>query len=146
MGQARVATKPKVTATVMMFVLLSIPMGTGGEKAVAIAAGVWVLVYLIALCGAAVRVAFRAARWLAPTTIRYGRFTAVLGYRVLLAQLWTCAWVVFLSTASSLQGALRLGLWLSALCLVSSGVIVACGAWLAAKSIGMGAVTRSRRW
>ena len=123
MGQARVITKPKVTARVLIFVLLSLPMGTPGEKALAIAAGAWVSLYVVALSVAAGRVAFKAARWLAPTTIRYPRFTALLGYRVLLAQLWTLAWVVFLSYASQLPWLVR-----SVVPLSVSGLLWSCAA------------------
>ena len=43
MGQARVSTKPNVTAGALLFVLMALPMGTGGETAIAIAAGAWVV-------------------------------------------------------------------------------------------------------
>jgi hypothetical protein len=138
MGQARVSTKPKVTAGALLFVLMSLPMGTGGEKAIAIAAGSWVVLHLAALDVSAVRVAFTAARWLAPTTLRYVPFTVALGYRVVLAQLWTCGWVVFLTSAVALRGALRLGLTSTAECLVSSCVAIALASWLAMRSAGMG--------
>lgn len=128
MGQARVMTKPKVTARALIFVLLAIPLNTGGEKALAIAAGAWVLLYVVALSVAAGRVAFKAASWLSPTTIRYPRFTALLGYRVLLAQLWTLAWVGFLSYASNLHWLVRSVLPLSAYCLLCScaAIVVTC--------------------
>ena len=138
MGQARVSTKPKVTAVALLFVLVSLPMGTPGEKAIAIAAGSWVLLHLVALDVSAVRVAFAAAQWLAPTTLRYVPFTLALGYRVVLAQLWTCGWVVFLTSAVALSGALRLGLTSTAECLVSSCVAIAVASWLAMRSAGMG--------
>jgi uncharacterized membrane protein len=134
MGQVRVSTKPKVTASAMLFVLMALPMGTGGEQAIAIAAGSWVVFYLMALDVSAVRIAFRAARWLAPTTVRYVPFTVALGYRVVLAQSWTCAWVVFLGSATTFHGALRLGLTLTVGCLLSSCVTVAVACWFAMRS------------
>jgi hypothetical protein len=137
MGQARVSTKPKVTAGAMLFVLLALPMGTGGEVAIAIAAGSWVVLYLMLLAVSAVRIAFTAARWLAPTTLRYLPFTAALGYRVLLAQLWTCGWVVFLGSATTFHRALRLGLISTAGCLVLTGMAVAGACWFAMRSAGM---------
>jgi hypothetical protein len=137
MGQARVSTKPKVTAGALLFVLMALPMGTGGETAIAIAAGAWVVLYLAALDVAAIRVAFTAARWLAPTTLRYVPFAVALGYRAVLAQLWTCGWVVFLTSAVALTGALRLGLVSTAECLASSCVAIAAACWLAMKSTGM---------
>jgi len=137
MGQARVSTKPKVTAVAMLFVLMSLPMGTTGAKAIAIAAGAWVVLHLAALDVSAIRVAFAAARWLAPTTLRYLPFTVALGYRAVLAQLWACGWVVFLTSAVALTGALRLGLTLTAECLVSSCVAIAVASWFAMRSTGM---------
>jgi uncharacterized membrane protein len=134
LAQVRVTTKPKVTASALLFVLMALPMGTGGEQAIAIAAGAWVVFYLAALDVAAVRIAFRAARWLTPTTVRYLPFTFALGYRVVLGQLWTCAWVVFLGSATSFHGALRLGLTLTAGCLLSSCVTVAVASWFAMRS------------
>ena len=137
MGQARVSTKPKVTSGAMLFVLMSLPMGISGAKAIAIAAGAWVVFHLAALNVSAIRVAFAAARWLAPTTLRYLPFTVALGYRAVLAQLWACGWVVFLTSAVALTGALRLGLTLTAECLVSSCVAIAVASWFAMRSTGM---------
>ncbi len=136
-GQARVFAKPKVTAVALVFVLLGVPLGMGGEKVLAITAGAWVLLYVVSLAFAAVRVAFKAARWLAPTTLSYPRFTSALGYRVLLAQLWTCAWVVFLTQAAALQGISRQALPLAAFSLLLSGVAIAAACWLAMRSVGM---------
>jgi hypothetical protein len=137
MGQARVSTKPKVTAGAVLFVLLALPMGTGGGTAIAIAAGAWVVLHLAALGVSAIRVAFTAAQWLAPTTLRYVPFTVALGYRTVLGQLWTCGWVVFLTSAVALSGALRQGLTLTAECLVLSCVAIAVACWLAMRSVGM---------
>jgi hypothetical protein len=134
MGQVRVSTKPKVTATATLFVLLALPMGTGGEQALAIAAGAWVVVYLLALDVTAIRVAIQAARWLAPTTLRYLPFTLALGYRIVLAQLWVCGWVVVLGSATAYRGALHLGLALTVDCLVSSCVTVTLACWWAMRS------------
>jgi hypothetical protein len=134
MAQVRVTTKPKVTASAMLFVLMALPMGTGGEQAIAIAAGSWVVFYLAALDVSAARIPFHAARWLAPTTLRYFPFALALGYRVVLAQLWTCGWVVFLGSATTFHGALRLGLTLTVGCLLSSCVTVAVACWFAMRS------------
>ena len=130
-GQARVSTKPKVTGGALVFVLLALPMGTGGEKAIAIAAGSWVVLYLFSLVVSAVRVAFSAARWLAPTTLRYLPFTGVIGYRVVLTQLWICAWLLFFAVASGMPGALGLGLSLMARCLLISCIAIPAACWMA---------------
>jgi hypothetical protein len=147
-GQARVSTKPKVIAIALLFVLLSIPKGAGGEKemaakAMASAGGALVILYLISLCVSAVRVAFAAARWLAPTIIRYLPFTGALGYRALLAQVGISARVVFLTYAVALRGAARAALSLSVSCLLLSCVAIAGACWLAMKSAGMGSAGTS---
>ena len=137
MGQTRVSTKPKVTAGAVLFVLLALPMGTGGGKAIAIAAGAWVVLHLAALDVSAIRVAFAAARWLTPTTVRYLPFTVALGYRAVVAQLWACGWVVFLTCGVALTGALRVGLISTAECLISSCGAIGVASWLAMRSAGM---------
>ena len=135
-GQARVSTKPKTTAKAMIFVLLALPMGTGGEKVIAIAAGTMVVLYLLALAVSAARVAVAAARWLSVTTLRYVPFTWMLGRGVLVAQLWTCAWVVFFTLMVSVPVALSVGTTaLECVVFTCVEVIVAC--WLAMKSVGM---------
>jgi hypothetical protein len=135
-GQARVSTKPKTTAKVMIFVLLALPMGTGGEKVIAIAAGTMVVLYLLALAVSAARVAVAAARWLSVTTLRYVPFTWMLGRGVLVAQLWTCAWVVFFTLAVSVPVALSVGR--AALeCVVFTCVEVMVACWLAMRVAGM---------
>jgi hypothetical protein len=69
--------------------------------------------------------------------LRYVPFTVALGYRVVLSQLWICGWVVFLTSAVALTGALRLGLVSTAECLASSCVAIATACWLAMRSTGM---------
>jgi hypothetical protein len=133
-GQARVSTKPKVTGGAMLFVLLALPMGTGGEKAVAIAAGSWVAFYLFSLVVSAVRVAFSAARWLVPTTLRYLPFTRAVGYRVVLTQLWVGAWMLFFATASGLPGLLGTTLSLMGRCLLTSCIAIPAACWIAMRA------------
>ena len=135
-GQARVSTKPKTTAKAMIFVLLALPMGTGGEKVIAIAAGTMVVLYLLALAVSAARVAVAAARWLSVTTLRYVPFTWMLGRGVLVAQLWTCAWVVFFTLAVSVPVALHVGATAVG-CVGFSCVDVMVACWFAMKAVGM---------
>jgi hypothetical protein len=137
LGQAHVSTKPKVTGRALLVVLMGIPMGTGGEKAIAIVAGAWVAFYLFSLVAAAIRVAWAAARWLVPTTVRYLPFMGAVGYRVILAQLWVCAWVVILAAASGLPGALGQALTISAQCLSLACVAIPAGCWMAMRAAGM---------
>ncbi len=133
-GQARVSTKPKVTGGALVFVLLALPMGTGGEKALAIAAGAWVAFYLFSLVVSAVRVAFSAARWLAPTTLGYLPFTGAIGYRVVLTQTWVGAWVVFFAVASGLPGVLGMALSLMGRCLLASCIAIPAACWIAMRA------------
>lgn len=136
-GYARVVAKPRVAAGALMLVLVGIPLNTGGEKAIAIAAGAWVVLHVAALFIAAVRVSFAAARWLAPTTIRYPQFALALGYRVVLALLWVFSCVVFLTYAAALPRALTLGLPLAVYCLLAFCAVVLAASWSAMRSVGM---------
>ena len=134
-GQARAIAKPKVAARVLLFVLLAIPLGTGGQKAIAIAAAAWILLYVVSLFIATVLVAYQAARWLAITSITYVQFTWKLGYRVLLTQLWVWSWVLFLTYAAALPGALRIGVPLALLFLFLTCAVVFVAGGLAMKSV-----------
>ena len=137
MGQARAIANPKAAANALLLVLLALPMGTPGQEAVAIAAGAWVLLFVVSLLVATVRVAFNAARWLAITNIRYFKLSMAIGYRVLLAQVWIWGWVVFLSYAAALRGALRIGLPLLLLFLFLTCAVTLVASWAAMKAVGM---------
>lgn len=136
-GQARAIAKPQVAANAMLLVLVAIPMGTPGQQAIAIAAGAWVLLYVSSLFIATVRVAFKATRWLAITSISYLKLSTALGYRVVLAQLWVWSWVVFLTYAAALPGALRIGLPLLLAFLFLTCAVVLVAGWVAMKAAGM---------
>jgi hypothetical protein len=136
-GEAKVFSKPKVVARAMLVVLMSMPMGVPGQQALAIATGAWILIYVGSLILAMLLVAFAAARWLAPTTLGYLRFTVGVGYRAVLAQLWTWSWVLFLIYAAGVHAALRIGLPLAVGCLLLSGVAVAVAARVSMTSVGM---------
>ena len=139
-GQARVISKPKVAAKIALFVLLALPMGASsmiGQQALAIAAAGLVGLYVVSLFIGTVSAAFGAARWLAPTTLRYGQFARMLGYRVLLAQLWVWSWAVLLSYAAALPGALRIGLPLGLIFVLLSCVVTLVTSQVAMKSAGV---------
>jgi hypothetical protein len=136
-GQARAIAKPQVAANAMLLVLVAIPLGTPGQQAIAIAAGAWVLLYVGSLFIATVRVAFKAARWLAITNITFLKLSAALGYRVVFAQLWVWGWVVFLTYAAALPGALRVGLPLLLLFSFSTCAVIMVASWVAMKAVGM---------
>lgn len=138
-GQARAVSKTKVAARLSLFVLLAFPMEANnlvGQKALASAAAGLVVLYGVSLFIGTVSAAFGAGRWLTPTVIRYGQFVSVLGYRVLLAQLWVWSWVVFLCYAAGLPGALRIGLPLGLLFLLLSAAVTAVTGWIAMMSAG----------
>lgn len=135
-GQARVAAKPQTTAKALIFVLLALPLGTPGEKVIAIAGGTLVAWYLFALAVSAARVAVSAARWLSVTPVRYVEFTWALGHRVLGAQLWTCVWVVVFTLVLSVPMAWRVGKTLTE-CVVLTGLDIAVACWLAMRAMGM---------
>ncbi len=136
-GQAQVYVKPKVAARAMLFVLLALPMGIKGEQAIAVAAGAWILLYVGSLLLAVVRIASLAARWLAPTTISYFRFTWTVGYRALLAQCWTWAWILFLTYAAGLVRMLKMELLVAVLLLLLSCAAIAGASKVAMRSAGM---------
>jgi hypothetical protein len=84
----------------------------------------------------AARVAVAAARWLSVTTVRYAPFTWALGRGVLLAQLWTFAWVVFFVLIVSVPGAWRVGR--TALeCVAVSCIVIVVACWFAMRTAGM---------
>lgn len=130
-GRARVIIKPKLTAAALLFVLMALPLGTPGEQAMAIAAGVWVLLYVVALTLAVARVAHESAAWLAPTPIAYLSFTFALGHRAFLVLLWTCGWATFLSYAAGLPGALSRGLGFLGFSLTGFLVVLGGTCWMA---------------
>jgi len=139
-GRARVISKPKVAAKIALFVLLALPMGASsriGQQALALVAAGFVMLYVVSLFIGTITTAFGAARWLTPTTIRYGQFARVLGYRVLLAQLWVWGWVVFLCYAAALPGALRIGLSLGLLFPLLSCAVTLVTSKVAMRSAGM---------
>jgi hypothetical protein len=94
-AQISVLMKPKVTARVLIVLLLGLPMGIHAGEALGLAAAWLALLYFSVVTLTLVRVAFTAARWLAPTSVDVRRFASSLGYRAILNQGVTGA-VVFL--------------------------------------------------
>lgn len=141
-AQGRIVSRPKVLSRVAFMALLTLPMGTPGQVALAIAAASIALVSIASLSLAAIRVAFDAARWLAPTTLSRGRFTAATVWRVILTQGLSMAVMVFLACAIDLPKALRLGVILALVVLTASFVISAVACAWASRRVGLGAVSR----
>ena len=85
-AQGRIFSQPKKTAPIVLLAMLAIPMGSPGQLALAVAGVCMALFSVFTLSVAAVRVAFAAARWLAPTTVGKWRFTVALIWRLVLIQ------------------------------------------------------------
>jgi len=141
-AQGRIFSRPKVLSRAAFTALLTLPMGTPGQVALAIAAAAIALVSVASLSLAAVRVAFEAAPWLAPTTLRRARFTRAMVWRVIMTQALAMAVMVFLACAIDLPKALRLGVGLAVgLLIVSLAVAAVACAW-ACRRAGLGAEFR----
>jgi hypothetical protein len=138
-AQGRIFSRPKVLSRVGFLVLVTLPLGTPGQVALAIAAAAVAFASIAALSLAAIRVAFDAARWLAPTPLSRGRFMAALAWRLILTQALFCAVMVGLACAIDLPQALRLGIPLAAslVALSLAAAAIACG-W-ASRRAGLGA-------
>lgn len=141
-AQGRVFGRPKVLSRVVFMMLIGLPLGTPGQVALAIAAASIALFSMSSLSLAAIRVAFDAARWLAPTTLRLGRFTAAMGWRVILMQALAAAAMVFLACAIDLPRALRLGVILAIGFLTVSLAVTAAACGWACRQVGLGAISR----
>ncbi|HEX5460737.1 MAG TPA: hypothetical protein VFX20_12260 [Steroidobacteraceae bacterium] len=141
-AQGRIFSRPKVLSRVAFTALLTLPMGTPGQVALAIAAASIALVSVASLSLAAVRVAFEAAPWLAPTTLRRARFTRAMLWRVIMTQALALAVMVFLACAIDLPKALRLGVALAVGSLIVSLAVAAVACAWACRRAGLGAELR----
>jgi hypothetical protein len=140
-AQGRIFSRPKKTAPALLIALMAIPSGprgTPGQVALAVAGACMALFGVFALSAAAVRVAFEAARWLAPTTLGRWRFTAALIWRVALTQAAALTVLVFLTSAIDLPRALRAGAPLAALYLGASLAAAVAASLLACRRAGLG--------
>ena len=141
-AQGRIFSRPKKTAPLLLLAMLAIPSGlhgTPGQVALAVAGVCMALFSVVSLSAAAVRVAFAAARWLAPTTLGRWRFTGALIWRVALTQSAALAVLVFLTSAIDPPRALRVGVPLAALYLGASLAAAVAAASLACRRTGLGA-------
>lgn len=144
-AQGRTFSRPKKTAPVVFLAMMAIPSGlhdAPGQVALAVAGVCMALFSVFSLSAAAVRVAFAAARWLAPTTVGKWRFTAALTWRVMLTQ--TLAWVVLilLAAVADPSRAFAIGVPLAALYLCASLALAAAAAFEACRRTGLGASGR----
>jgi hypothetical protein len=144
-AQGRIFSRPKRTAPALLLALMAIPSGvhgTPGQVGLAVAGVCLALFSVFSLSAAAVRVAFAAARWLAPTAVGRWRFTMALIWRVLLTQ--TLAWgvLIFLASAIDLPQALGVGVPLATLYLGASLALAIGAALGACRRTGLGAAGR----
>ncbi|MGH8289083.1 MAG: hypothetical protein ACREV7_08650 [Steroidobacteraceae bacterium] len=140
-AQGRIFNRPKKTAPVLLLAMLAIPSsthGAPGQVALAVAGACMALFSVFSLSKAAVRVAFEAARWLAPTTLGPWRFTGALIWRVALTQTAALLVLIFLTSAIDLPRALRVGVPLAALYLGASLAVALAASLLACRRAGLG--------
>jgi hypothetical protein len=127
---ARMLNNPQVSARTLLFVLLSLPMGTTGAEALAIGAGWMVGLYVLFNLLATVRAASAAGWWLRPTPVRFGPFTRALTSRALLIQVGVFSIAMFFLGAVGEPRLLYLALSASIawLLLYTGVVLLACRA------------------
>jgi hypothetical protein len=138
-------TRPKISARWELAVLLALPMGISGAKALGVAGAGLVFLYLVSRLLAIVRVAFAASWWLAPTPIRPLRFAVSVTGLSLLQQAVICVLLLFAVDALGTALALRLGIaavigWMLG-CILAGGA--ACAYALRHRSL---AASRLHRW
>lgn len=141
-AQGRIFSRPKRTAPALLFALMAIPMGSPGQAALAVAGLCMALFGVFSLAAAAVRVAFGAARWLAPTALGRWRFTAALIWRVVLTQALALTVLILLAGAIDPRRAVALCVPLAAIYLCASLAVAVVAAFTACRRAGLGASGR----
>lgn len=141
-AQGRFFSRPTKTAPILLLPLLAMPMGSPGQVALAVAGACIALFSVFTLSVAAVRVAFDAARWLAPTTVGKLQFTTALIWRVLLTQILVLAVLLLLTSTVYRQWALAVGMPLAAQYVCASLAAAIVAAFVACRRAGLGASGR----
>lgn len=141
-AQGRIFSRPQKTAPLLLLVMMAVPLGTPGQVALAAAGVCMALFAVFSLAAAAVRVAFAAARWLAPTTVGRWRFTAALIWRTALTQALALAVLILLTSILEPRAALAVCTPLAVLDLGASLAASIGAAWLACHRAGLGAAGR----
>jgi hypothetical protein len=141
-AQGRFFSRPKKTAPIVLFSMLAMPMGSPGQVALAVAAACMALFSVFTLSVAAVRVAFDAARWLAPTTLSKLQFTTALIWRVMLTQIVVLAVLLLLTSTVYWSRALAVGMPLAACYVCASLAAAIVAALVACRRAGLGASGR----
>ena len=137
-AQGRIFSQPKKTAPLLLLVMMAVPMGSPGQLALAVAGVCMALFSVLTLSVAVVRVAFDAARWLAPTTVGKWRFAAALSWRAVVIQTLILAALIFLTGTLNPSRALAVAVPLAALYLCASLVTVTVAAYGACRRVGLG--------
>lgn len=140
-AQGRVFSRPKRTAPVVLLAMMAVPAGLHGTPAgiaLAVVGVCMALFSLVALSIAAIRVAFEAARWLAPTTLGWWRFTGALIWRVVLTQAMVLVVVTLLAGAVAARRVLAVGAPLTVICLGASLAGAIAASFLACRRVGLG--------
>lgn len=141
-AQGRIFSRPKSLSRVALLVALCLPMGTPGQAAIVIAAACLAIFSILSLSVAAARVAFDAARWLAPTGVDRLRFAFALEWRVLLKQAAGGALLVALARLIGLRWAFRIGIPACLAVVLASCALAALSCSLACRRAGLGAGPR----
>ncbi|MGH8149907.1 MAG: hypothetical protein ACRETB_08040 [Steroidobacteraceae bacterium] len=137
--------RPKISARWELLVLLALPMGISGAKALGAAGAGLVFLYLVSRLLAVIRVAFAASWWIAPTPIRALRFAVSVTGLALLQQAVICVLLLVAVDALGTTLALRPGIvaaigWMLG-CILVGGA--ACKYALRHRSL---AASRLHRW
>lgn len=144
-AQGRIFSRPKRMAPMLIIAMMAIPASqraAPGQVALAVAGVCMALFSVFSLTVAAVRVAFEAARWLAPTTIGRWRFMAALIWRAGLMQTLALAVLLLLTAVVYPHAALAVGIPFAALYLGASLAVAVLAAFWACHREGLGASGR----
>ena len=141
-AQGRIFGRPRKAAPIVLLAMLAMPMGSPGQAAIAVAGVCLALFSVLTLSVAAVRVAFGAARWLAPTTVGRWRFTAALIWRAALIQTLTLAVLILLAAALNPSRTIATAVPLAVLYLGLSLAVVTAVAYGACLCAGLGTSAR----
>lgn len=144
-AQGRIFSRPKRTAPVLLLAMMAIPSGlhnAPGQVALAVAGVCMALYSVLSLSAAALRVAFDAARWLAPTTVGKWRFAVALIWRVVVTQALALTVLILLTSVVDLPRTLAVGIPLAVLYLCASLALAIAVVLGACRRTGLGAAGR----
>jgi hypothetical protein len=144
LAQTKFWDRPKVRARSLALLLVALPLDVTGAVAVA-AAAVWLItLHLVNLLLGAMRVAFAASRWLAPTPVGLVRFTVAVSHRALVAEVASCALLIgmiyAIGGAATVQRSIAPAIgWIGTACALS---VAACVLALRTRSVARSVLHR----